>query len=48
VLTKDDICTLVNIIIANPTQMDLLSQSCTTQGFAAYNAFQTKGRNYCD
>jgi hypothetical protein len=28
--------------------MDLLSQSCTTQGFAAYNAFQTKGRNYCD
>jgi hypothetical protein len=28
--------------------MDLLSRSCTTQGFVAYNAFQTKEWSYFD
>jgi hypothetical protein len=48
VLTKDDIHTLIDIVIANLTQMDLLFWSCTTQGFVAYNAFQTKEQSYYD
>ncbi len=46
--TKDGICTLVDIIIANPTQADLLPRSCTTQGFAAFDATQAKKQSYCD
>jgi hypothetical protein len=42
VLTKYGIRTLVDIVIVDLTRMDLLSRSCTTQGFVAYNAFQTK------
>jgi hypothetical protein len=37
VLTKDGICTLVNIVITNLTQANLLPQSCATQGFVAFN-----------
>jgi hypothetical protein len=48
VLTKDGICTLIDIVITDPTWMDLFCRSCTTQGFVAYNAFQTKEHNYCD
>jgi hypothetical protein len=30
-LTKDGICTLIDIVITNPTQVDLLPRSCATQ-----------------
>jgi hypothetical protein len=47
-LTKDGIRTLVNIVIANPMHVDLLPQSCTTQGFAAFDVVQVKKRSYHD
>jgi hypothetical protein len=31
--TKNDIRILANIVIVDPTQADLLPQSCKTQGF---------------
>jgi hypothetical protein len=40
VLIKDGICTLANVVIINPTWIDLLPQSCATQGFVASNAIQ--------
>jgi hypothetical protein len=40
VLTKDGICTLTDIVIADSTQADLLPQSCATQGFV------TKEKSY--
>jgi len=46
VFTKDGICTLANVIIANPMRTDLLPQSCATQGFVASNAAQVKERSY--
>jgi hypothetical protein len=46
VSTKDDICTLADVVIADPTQMDLLPQFYTTQGFVALDAVQTKERSY--
>ncbi len=46
VLTKNDIHTLVDTIIANPMQVDLLPQSCTIQGFATFDVVQTKKKNY--
>jgi len=45
-ITKDDIHTLANVVIANPTQMELLPQSCTTQRFVASNAAQAKEMKY--
>jgi hypothetical protein len=42
VLTKDGIRTLINIVIANPTQANLLPKSCATQGFVASNVTQAK------
>jgi hypothetical protein len=48
VRTKDGICTLVDIVIVNPTRVDLLPQSCATQRFAAFNAAQAKKRSYCN
>jgi hypothetical protein len=48
VLTKDGIHTLANIIIANPTQANLLLRSCTIQGFATSNVIQIKERSYCN
>ncbi len=47
-LTKNDIHTLVDTIIANPMQVDLLPQSCTIQGFATSDIAQVKERSYCD
>ncbi len=47
-LTKDDICTQVDIIIVDPTQSDLVFQSYTIQGFVASDVFQVKERSYCD
>jgi hypothetical protein len=34
-----------NIVIADPTRVDLLHQYCATQGFVAFNATQTKEKN---
>jgi hypothetical protein len=45
VLTKNGIHTLVNVVIANPTQADSFPQSCATQGFAISNATQAKERS---
>jgi len=43
VITKDGICTLANVVIANPAHANLLLQSCTTQGFAtSINVVQAK------
>jgi hypothetical protein len=41
-LTKDGICTLVNVVIVEPIQTDLLPRSCATEGFVAYDAAQAK------
>jgi len=48
VLTKDEICTLIDSVISDPMHVDLLLQSCTTQGFANSNATRTEENNYCD
>ncbi len=45
--TKDSICTLANIVIADPMQTNLFLQSCATQEFAASNGLKPK-KNYCD
>ncbi len=45
-LTKDDICTLTDIVIADRTQADLLPQSYTTQGFVAFDVTQAKEKSY--
>jgi hypothetical protein len=42
VFTKDNIHTLIDIVIADPTQVNLLPQSCTTQGFVTSNATEAK------
>jgi hypothetical protein len=47
-LTKDGIRTLVGVVIADPTWIYLLPQSCATQGFATSNVVQTKERSYCN
>ncbi len=46
--TKDGIHTLVKIVIADPTQMDLLPRSCATQGFVASDVAQVKEWSYHD
>jgi hypothetical protein len=46
VLTKDGICTLTDIVIIDPTQTNLLPQSCATQGFATSDTTQAKEKNY--
>jgi hypothetical protein len=48
VLIKDEICTLVNIVTTSQTHADLFPHSCTTQGFATFNAIQTKEKSYYD
>jgi hypothetical protein len=50
VVTKGGICTLIDIVISDPMHVDLLLQSCTTQGFTESTATQTKEtkeNNYC-
>jgi hypothetical protein len=37
-LTKDDIHTLANVVISDPTRVDLLPQSCVTLGFVVFDA----------
>jgi hypothetical protein len=46
VLTKNGICTLIDIVIADPMQVDLLPQSCTIQGFTTFDMAQAKEKNY--
>jgi hypothetical protein len=46
VFTKDGICILVDVVIANPMHADLFSQSCIIQGFVAFDATQAKERSY--
>jgi hypothetical protein len=46
VLTKEGIHTLVDVVIVDPTQIDLLPQSYTIQRFVASNVIQAKERNY--
>jgi hypothetical protein len=47
-ITKDGIHTLVDVVIANPTRINLLPQSCVTQGFVTFDATQDKERSYCN
>jgi hypothetical protein len=42
VFTEDGIHTLVDIVIADPTQAYLLPKSCATQGFVTSNVSQAK------
>jgi hypothetical protein len=42
VLTKDDIHTLVDVVIVNPMGVDLFPRSYATQRFVASNVFQAK------
>jgi hypothetical protein len=44
--TKNDICTLADIVIIDPMRTDLLPRSCATQGFVASDTTQVKERNY--
>jgi hypothetical protein len=46
VLTEDGICTLLDIVIANPMRGDLLPWSYATQGLATLDATQAKEKNY--
>ncbi len=46
VLTKNDICILIDVVSANPTWVNLLPQSCATQGFVAFDATQAKKQSY--
>jgi hypothetical protein len=48
VFTKDGIRTLIDVVIADPTQADLLCRSYTIQKFVAFEVIQAKERNYCD
>jgi hypothetical protein len=44
--TKDDIHTIVDIVIINPMRIGSLPQSCATQGFVTFGAAQAKKRSY--
>jgi hypothetical protein len=45
VLTKDRIHTLDDIVVVDPTYVDLFPQSCTSQGFVDSNVVQAKNNN---
>jgi hypothetical protein len=44
-LTKDGIIILTDVIIVDPMYVDLLSWSCTTQKFVAFDVAQVKKRS---
>jgi len=44
VFTKYDIFTLGIVVIVDPTQKDLLPQSCATQEFVSFDVAQVKKR----
>jgi hypothetical protein len=46
VFTKDGICTLGDIVIANSIRINLFPGSCTIQGFFTSDATQAKERSY--
>jgi hypothetical protein len=46
VLTKDDIQTLAEIVIADPMRMNLLPQFCVTIRFVVFDVAQAKERSY--
>jgi hypothetical protein len=46
--TKDDICTLIDIVITDPTWVDLFPWSCATQEFVTSDAAQAKEMSYRD
>jgi len=48
VFTKNGICILINVVIANPTQADLFWWSCATWRFIAFKIVQAKKRSYDD
>jgi len=48
VLTKDGICTLINVVITNAIGVDLLHQSCATRRFVPFEIVQAKERSYHD
>jgi hypothetical protein len=48
VFTKDKICTLVDVVIINPTRANLFHWSCATWRFTTSETTQAKERNYCD
>jgi hypothetical protein len=46
VLTKDEIHTLINVVIVNPTRAYLFPQFDATQKFITYDATQAKEKGY--
>jgi hypothetical protein len=46
VLTKNGIRTLVDVVIVDPTRVDLLPRSCAIEGFVAFDVTQAKERSY--
>jgi hypothetical protein len=48
VFTKDEIRTLVNVVIADPIQADLLHESHATRRFVASEVIQAKEKNHHD
>jgi hypothetical protein len=46
VFNKNNICTLIDIVIVDPTRADLFPWSCATQGFVAFDAIQAKDYSY--
>jgi hypothetical protein len=48
VFTKDDIRTLVDVVIIDPTRANLFLRSCATQGFDVSDVVQAKERSYHD
>ncbi len=47
-LTKDEIRTLIDFVMVDPSHADLFPRHCTTQGFVAFDVIQTKEKSYCD
>jgi hypothetical protein len=48
VLTKDGICTIANIVIADLMWVDLLPRSCAIEGFATSDDVQAQEKSYCN
>jgi len=48
VFTKDGVCTLAKVVIANPTWANLFFRFCTIQGFVTINVVQAKEKSYCN
>jgi hypothetical protein len=48
VFTKDEICTLADVVIIDPTWANLLHRSCAIWRFTTFKTAQAKERNYYD